>query len=550
MTRAIVGTILMACAGRLAVCQSAEPRPKFEAADVHVSAKSTNPFARTGPARNGRYEIKTASMVDLIRIAYGFDSDKILGGPSWLEMDRYDVIGKLPPDTTPETQKLMLQSVLEDRFKLKLHKDTKPLPTYALVTGKKVQLKEAEGTEESGCKPAPGPSGEGSGRLMMNMNGVTTTINMGPGGVVQYMCRNVSMPQFLSALRTFIGANLGPNPIADETGLKGNWNFDIRYSMAMFGPIGMPGGETAERIPIQTAVEKQLGLKLEERQIPTPVIVVDSVNQKPSENPPGTAEALPPIPPPTEFEVASVKAVDPGARMGGRFNMQPGGRFVSEGMPLGFLINRAFNINSNEGIVGIPAFANTDRYDIVAKAPEGSVMGMMDMDVVAPMLLSLLKDRFKLTYHMEDRPVTAYSLVAAKPKMKKADPTSRTSCKNGNAAPGAPPGSRSLTCTNVTMAQFAERLRNMSPDLSWAVQDATGLEGSWDLSLTFSMRMGVAFRGGGPNPPNAVPSASEPTDDISIFEAIEKQLGLKLEKQKRTASVVVIDHMEQKPTEN
>ena len=103
MKRAIMGTTLMTCAGWLTFGQSPETQPKFEAADVHVSAKTTNPFPRTGPVRGGRYEVKTASMVDLIRIAYGFDQDKILGGPNWLEMDRFDVIGKAPADSTPET---------------------------------------------------------------------------------------------------------------------------------------------------------------------------------------------------------------------------------------------------------------------------------------------------------------------------------------------------------------------------------------------------------------------------------------------------------------
>src|ERR1041385_2249077 len=116
MRQAIKGIILMTCAGWLTFGQSPETQPRFEAADVHVSAKSTNPFPRTGPVRGGRYEVKTATMVDLIRIAYGFDADKILGGPNWLELDRFDVSGKVPPYSTAETQKLMLQAVLEDRF--------------------------------------------------------------------------------------------------------------------------------------------------------------------------------------------------------------------------------------------------------------------------------------------------------------------------------------------------------------------------------------------------------------------------------------------------
>jgi uncharacterized protein (TIGR03435 family) len=68
-------------------------------------------------------------------------------------MDRFDVLAKVPADSTPETQKLMLQSLLEDRFKLVVRKDTRALPTYALTAGKKPQLKEADGTEETGRRP-------------------------------------------------------------------------------------------------------------------------------------------------------------------------------------------------------------------------------------------------------------------------------------------------------------------------------------------------------------------------------------------------------------
>jgi len=115
--------------------------------------------------------------------------------------------------------------------------------------------------------------------------------------------------------------------------------------------------------------------------------------------------------------VATIKPTDAGPRAF-RYQMQPGGRLVAEGTPLQFLISRAFNSNNNEQIAGIPAFAMADRYDINAKAPAaaraaiGPGMGPMNMDAVAPMLLALLVDRFKLKYHTEERPVSAYVLTA------------------------------------------------------------------------------------------------------------------------------------------
>ena len=170
------------------------------------------------------------------------------------------------------------------------------------------------------------------------------------------------------------------------------------------------------------------------------------------------------------------------------------------------------------------------------------------------MLRALLVDRFKMTYHTEQRPVTAYSLAPAKPKMKKADPASRTSCKNPNPSAGTPPGSRVLACQNITMAQFADRLQNMTSELSWPVLDATGMEGGWDFTLTYSMNfpvMALAGRGGGDaGQPGSAPAAADPSGGYTLFEAVEKQLGLKLEAQKRPMPVIVIDHIEQKPTEN
>jgi uncharacterized protein (TIGR03435 family) len=540
MRRAIAETILMTCAGWLAPAQSPEAPPKFPAADVRVSSKTANPSVRPGLASGGRYEVQTATMVDLIELAYGFDSDKVLGGPSWLEMDRFDVIAKLPPDSTPDTRKLMLQSLLQDRFKLVLHRDTKPLPTYVLTAGRKPQLKEAAAPEEPACKlqTASGPMAAGGRRIIMgNPNGSTTTLNLGPGMTIRYLCRNISMAAFAAGLRGMMSLSLGSNPVLDETRLKGNWNFDLEYSLQTAGPATDSPGD---RISIFDAVDKQLGLKLQEKPVPMPVLVVDSVNRQPTANPPGVAEALPPVPLPTAFEVASVKPAAPA--MVSNFQIQPGGRLIVSNMPLRTLIARAFNaIYNYDELAGLPEWAKTDRFDIVAKAPPGA---SLDAETVLPMIRALLADRFKMAYHTEERPVSAYALLAAKPKMKKADPASRTFCKNAIAPPGAPPGSLVLTCQNIAMAQLADRLKNMAPELNWPVPDSTGIQGGWDFTLTYSMRPMTV-----PQAAGDVPSASEPVGGYTLFEALEKQLGLKLEKQKRPMPVIVFDRLE-KPTEN
>jgi uncharacterized protein (TIGR03435 family) len=192
----------------------------------------------------------------------------------------------------------------------------------------------------------------------------------------------------------------------------------------------------------------------------------------------------------------------------------------------------------------------------------------MDIDDLWPMLRALLVERFKLAVHTEERPATAYTLTAIKPKIKKADPNSRTKYKEGPAAEGKDPRdknpilSRLITVENMTMAQFAEKLKTIAPGyIHSPVLDATGLEGGYDFTLSFSP-VGLTQAGGGggagrggaqpgpPTPADAPAAASDPNGAVTLFEAIDKQLGLKLQAQKRPVSILVIDHVEQKPIEN
>ena len=323
--------------------------------------------------------------------------------------------------------------------------------------------------------------------MMGSADGTTTVIALGPGMTVQYSCRNMTMEAFVSNLRSMVGASVGSNPILDETGLKGGWDFDLKHSLTFNGMFG--GNGDVERISLIEAVEKQLGLKLEQRQVPTPVLVVDKVDR----NPPKTRRTWR-----KRCPGARAYGIRCGQRQAGRrrrpgrahdaFPDPTGRRLLVEGMPLHVLINRAFNVNNNESVAGIPKFADTDRYDIVAKA-QTSGGAQLDMEAVSPLVRALLVERFKMKYHSEDRPVNAYALASSKPKMKKADPDSRSWCKNLPTPPGAPPGTRVFSCQNVTMDEFAERMQNMTQELSWPVANATGIEGRWDFTLTFSMGM-------------------------------------------------------------
>jgi uncharacterized protein (TIGR03435 family) len=163
---------------------------------------------------------------------------------------------------------------------------------------------------------------------------------------------------------------------------------------------------------------------------------------------------------------------------------------------------------------------------------------------------------------MEERPISAYTLLAVKPKLTKADPSSRTRCKEGPGPDGKDPRianpvlNRLLTCENMTTAQISEELQRRAGGYIYGpVLDSTGLKGSWDFTLSFSSA-DLTGAGAGKSPPPAgaaassTDAASDPNGAVSLFDAVSRQLGLKLEKQRRPLPVLVIDHIEEKPTEN
>jgi uncharacterized protein (TIGR03435 family) len=270
--------------------------------------------------------------------------------------------------------------------------------------------------------------------------------------------------------------------------------------------------------------------------------------------------SLPPSPAP-EFEVASVRPSPPGTQPRGG-GLQPGGRYEVHGFSLLGMIRQAWDVNipPGEEIPGTPKWLNrgSPLFDIVAKVPAAAIASDTQVynDDLRAMMRALLVDRFKMVTHYEDRPMDAYTLVADKPKLKKADPSNRTGCKIGpsqaprNLADGP---TTVATCQNVTMAQFVEQLPSIAPTyIGYPVLDATGIDGAWDITLTFSAvnpNLGGGARGGG-LPSAGAGGPSDPKGELSLFSAIDKQLGLKLEMRKRLEPVFVIDHIEEKPTDN
>jgi|SRR5579862_532626 len=511
-------------------------KPAFDIADVRVSprgnwVKKAANNIKGGFLTGDRYELGRATMLDLIKTAYSIDAEKIYGGPSWLDYDRFDVTAKAPAATRPEVLKSMLQSLLEDRFNLVVKMDTRPMPAYVLSAAKgKPKMKAADGSGPGTCQNIRGPEF------------ATTNVQ----------CRGVTMEAFAAELRRRADVASRNIPVVDSTGLEGIWDFDLQYGAAVTnmstGITTQTGGTLTE------AVEKQLGLTLELSKTPQQVLVVENVKQQPSANPPGVAAALPPRPDP-EFEVASIRPCDgtvptiaPRAETGGRVTMTC--------FPLLTMIDRAFGVDpTSQQVVGLPKWAESnstkDNFSLNAKAPAGAIpdgVNGQTREILNAMLRTLLIDRYKLAFHYEDRQMDAYSLVAAKPKLTKADPSRRTGCTRLNGA-GVTPG---LACQNIAMAQFAEQIQAYDTTFLYPVLDATGLDGAWDFTVNYNPLSNAAGIFAALSARNGIAPAepSDPSGAVTFADALEKQLGLKLEKHKRPEPVLVIDHLEEKPTEN
>src|SRR6202789_410014 len=492
----------------------------FVIADVHTSPFTSNPFMHGNSIQGDRYFLTQATMLDLIATAYGVDAFNVHGGPTWLERDRYDIRAKVPPGTTPADVKLMLRALLADRFHLIVKTGTAPMPTYILSAGPgKPKMAESEAAGDAACMPLPPPP------------------NPSPGApsYITVNCKNLTMAAFAETLHNFAGGYLD-QPVVDETNLAGAWDFTIKWTGR--GQLEKQG---ADGISIFAAVEKQLGLKLELQTAPRPVFQVASVDETPTPNVANIDEALP-EPPAAPFEVTVIKPSAPDEKGYGHIS---GNQIETRAIPLKFLINFGWGLNpgNQEGIANAPKWLDTKQFDITAKAGPNvrvdkfSSATLINYEDLRNMMRAMITERFQMKWHMEDRPVTAYTLVAANPKLKPTtDPTERTKCKEGPGPDGKDPRianpilNRLITCQNMTIAQIGDELQHVANGYIYnTVIDGTGLKGSYDFTLSFSSvdKMTPAAPGGGDA------NNTDPNGALSVFDAVNKQLGLKMEKTQR-----------------
>jgi uncharacterized protein (TIGR03435 family) len=284
--------------------QSAQPAlaamPSFEVASIKLN--------RSGDGRMmfqntpGRFVVNNANTKFLIEFAYNIKDFQLSGGPSWISTDRYDIdakmedsaveaMQKLPPDKRQEQIRLMIQSLLADRFQLRVERGTKELPAYALIVAKGgPKLTEtpdqAPAPAGSGSAPAPpaGPAGVGGGGGGGRQGGGTFRIGRG-----QMNLSGANMSSFANMLA---GQAEIARPVIDETGLKGNYEIALKWTPE--SPTQILGGDasqsSASAPPVDTAgpnlftaLQDQLGLKLESRKAPAETIAIARI-EKPSDN--------------------------------------------------------------------------------------------------------------------------------------------------------------------------------------------------------------------------------------------------------------------------
>jgi uncharacterized protein (TIGR03435 family) len=244
----------------------------------------------------------------LIQQAYDVRDYQISGAPSWLNSERYDIVAKADvPNITRDMAKVLLQSLLAERFNLKIHRETKELPIYALVIGKdghKLHESETQPTSQAGSQPPDPSKPVQKGTYNVGAGGTAgAAVSVGPGGKVvdtEAPVKSGSMIRMgrgqlsaqmtpVSAIAAMLAQQLG-RPVIDKTDIKGNFDFSLQWTPdeTQRGPGlgGMDRPATDSPLPsdtsgpsIFTAVQEQLGLRLEATKGPVEILVIDHVEK-------------------------------------------------------------------------------------------------------------------------------------------------------------------------------------------------------------------------------------------------------------------------------
>jgi uncharacterized protein (TIGR03435 family) len=244
------------------------PLPTFEAASIkpNRSGESRRAF-RIGPG--GSVTAINVTMRHIMWHAYGVQDFQIIGGPAWAASDRYDIVARAGENPRPDQLRLMLRHLLADRFALKVQAAKRDLPIYALVMARAngapgPRLRAAEGACSTGGADAAAPAGPGPapGCGSIVGNGTLRT-----GGI--------NLTRLAGELMGFVGRR-----VEDRTGLTGNFAIELEWSPDFQADSPQAAQRSADTRPaLFTALQEQLGLRLEARTGPVDVIVIESVDR-------------------------------------------------------------------------------------------------------------------------------------------------------------------------------------------------------------------------------------------------------------------------------
>lgn len=276
MTYPFAGASLIALAAAGLLAQTAARPPAFEVASIKPSDGVAQPRM---VVRQGRVDFSNVSLKDIVVQAYKLEAYQVKA-PGWMAGKRFNITATIPVDVPREQTPAMLRTLLEDRFKLKVHRETKEESVYGLVVAKGgPKLKKA--ADAGDAKPGPGGPGPqpGPGTAIMKMSGPAT---------IHVEMRRATMLSF----SRFLTGRLN-RPVLDRTGITGEYDIDFDASIMEtnkpdVAPEGSNGSPMAPPPPppsmaIGTAIQ-QLGLSLESRKAPVEWLVVDSAEKAPTEN--------------------------------------------------------------------------------------------------------------------------------------------------------------------------------------------------------------------------------------------------------------------------
>jgi len=265
--------------------------PTFEVASVKPNNQGGGRIGRGGVP--GRIDLMNMTARLLIRQAYNIHDAQIVGGPDWTGSQGFDVNATITGDAPPDRRRLMMQTLLRDRFKLVFHVDKRDMPVYALVTArtdKKLGSKLTR-TPAGACPTGPQAPGRSGPPPAFDPNGPAPcgALMFGPGRLV---ARGVTIDALANALGSLPALTAFNRIVQNHTGLDGAYDFEFTFAndFAGRGPGGPPPGagpapasNPGDEPALFTALQEQLGLKLDARRANVDVLVIDSM-QKPEEN--------------------------------------------------------------------------------------------------------------------------------------------------------------------------------------------------------------------------------------------------------------------------